>query len=472
MMKPQISRSRKRLVMYAVFVVLVLASYYRHYPMTTLTPLSNQIPDSDSAFLESYLKQETEQAHERESLSSLSLLPRSKPQKRRGLPQAPPIRINSRLQLKHWVRTRTSNTSASNLPPAPSESSSKITTTTTIPPYIQQHCNLSGVPDWMPPANDWRRRVPRFLILGAKKGGTTGVFASLVAHPHVLRGKLKELLYFIPVRFPHWANDQIGQPVQVGPARQQLWQEYFATNKLKDQLPRAITGEATPDYLLYSTFAAQAILCSVPWAKMIVLLREPIDRMFSHYNFMRDPHRSNQQLPPFETWIRNDIRRLQSVGVLPQNLADIPQYMNSPQERLAWERYQLDFGKHLMDRPVARSLYAIQLEEWIEAFRQVGKDPATDLKVILSEEIKRNATVTQELLQWLGVQSTVRIPPKDVVPQAMVTTYTSSAIPPDFQKWLTDTIFVHYNRRLYKLLGPQFEGVFDLSTDSDSTKEK
>jgi hypothetical protein len=101
-----------------------------------------------------------------------------------------------------------------------------------------------------------------------------------------------------------------------------------------------ITGEATPDYILYPEYSARAILRTIPWVKMIVLLREPVDRLFSHYNFLTDPNRADMDLPDFETWVLADIQILQEFKVLPLNLSEIPTYMGSKQEKEGWDTYQ------------------------------------------------------------------------------------------------------------------------------------
>jgi len=378
--------------------------------------------------------------------------------------------------------------------------STRVADEKSLPSFVREKCDLTGADHWMVPEGDWRRRTPYFLILGAKKGGTTGTFQTLTSHPQILSGAKKELLYFIPKRFPHWTNDEIGEKVRVAPARRDFFKQ-FKSNILMDQ-PSFITGEATPDYVMYSEYSTQAILCTVPWVKVVVLLREPIERLFSHYNFIMDPNKSNRQLPPFEKWVMDDIAILQEYGVMPQDLSKIEEYMGSKQEQDAWHRYQRLKNGPWGDRPFVRSLYALQLEEWFRNLQAVGKDPKQDLRIVLSRDMKQNTSVVHDLLEWLGVNASAtsfdsitnsrgrnlgqvaaannnnnnnnnrgtedavlarKLNSSLEMKQSMVTTYTSAPISPEFQKRL-EAIIAPYNRRLYRLLGPKYDGIFDTTS--------
>lgn len=118
------------------------------------------------------------------------------------------------------------------------------------------------------------RKLPDFLIIGTQKSGTSSLFHDLAQHPQVHAATHKE-----PQYFTH------------NLARGEAWYRSF--------FPLAsspgITGEATP-YYLFSSDAAVAARALVPRARLIVIMRNPVDRAYSQYN-MQARH---GDLPSFE----------------------------------------------------------------------------------------------------------------------------------------------------------------------------
>jgi hypothetical protein len=108
------------------------------------------------------------------------------------------------------------------------------------------------------------RTLPDFVIIGAQKCGTTFLYQLLVQHPHVKPAFAKEVHYFdLEYRKgDNWYRSHF--PLQMRNSR-----EY-------------ITGEASP-YYLFHPHAPRRASAVVPNAKLIVLLRNPVDRAYSHY---------------------------------------------------------------------------------------------------------------------------------------------------------------------------------------------
>ncbi len=109
--------------------------------------------------------------------------------------------------------------------------------------------------------------LPDFVIIGAQKGGTSFLYYLLTRHPLVEPAARKELHFFDqPERFNSGAG---------------WYRRCFPQAGLKDGR-RSITGEATPSYL-FDPPVAKRMAEVVPQARLIALLRNPVDRAYSHY---------------------------------------------------------------------------------------------------------------------------------------------------------------------------------------------
>jgi hypothetical protein len=108
--------------------------------------------------------------------------------------------------------------------------------------------------------------LPDFVVIGTKKGGTSFLYHLLTLHPHVEPAANKELHYF----------DVLFRDEDI-----EWYRRCFPAPRWKDGR-RTITGEATPGYLCHPT-APERMAEMVPQAKLIALLRNPVDRAYSDY---------------------------------------------------------------------------------------------------------------------------------------------------------------------------------------------
>ena len=106
--------------------------------------------------------------------------------------------------------------------------------------------------------------LPTFLIVGVPKAGTTSLAAYLSAHLEVFMTAEKELHYF----------DTDGHD-----------EDWYRAQFAGSEAARAV-GEATPTYL-YRERALKRMAALVPDAKLIVIMRNPVDRAYSHYWWSR-----------------------------------------------------------------------------------------------------------------------------------------------------------------------------------------
>jgi hypothetical protein len=110
----------------------------------------------------------------------------------------------------------------------------------------------------------WRLH-PDFVIIGAQKSGTTSLYKYMVQHPSVLAASKKEVHYF-DIRY------QNGD----------LWYRSHFPFSFITKKNNFITGEASP-YYIFHPYALARMRQVVPKAKIIILLRNPIDRAISHF---------------------------------------------------------------------------------------------------------------------------------------------------------------------------------------------
>ena len=108
---------------------------------------------------------------------------------------------------------------------------------------------------------------PDFFIVGAFKAGTTALYEYLRAHPQIFMSVPKEPMYFGADLTPRY--------------RRMSEAEYLALFRAAREDQRA--GEASPWYL-YSSSAATEIRTFEPGASAIIMLRNPVDVMYSQHS--------------------------------------------------------------------------------------------------------------------------------------------------------------------------------------------
>jgi hypothetical protein len=123
--------------------------------------------------------------------------------------------------------------------------------------------------------------LPDFLIAGVPKAGTTALHAALVRHPDLFLPTVKEPKFFLSDGPP----PTTGGPGDVQTYQEHVWrrEEYEA---LFDPAPAGtLCGEATPFYL-YDRGAHDRMAKLVPDAKLVLLLRDPVDRAHSNWTHL------------------------------------------------------------------------------------------------------------------------------------------------------------------------------------------
>lgn len=254
------------------------------------------------------------------------------------------------------------------------------------------------------------RVLPDFLIIGAQKAGTTSLYVYLREHPKVKRALVKEV---------HFFDNHFG--------RGEAWyRAHFATMMERWRGDFLVTGEATPYYLFYPLAAPRAKQI-VPKVKIIVMLRNPVDRAYSHYY-----HQVRLKLEEltFEQAIEQEATRL--VGEFEKIILDDEYYS------FAFQNYSY----------LARGMYAEQLERWFRFF------PREQFLILDSSAFYRDTARTLDrVLKFLGV------PPDTAMSgQTFAIKNDGSYAPMDagVRAQLTD-FFAPHNERLFALLEQEFD---------------
>lgn len=130
------------------------------------------------------------------------------------------------------------------------------------------------------------RVMPDFIIVGAQKAGTTSLFSYLAQHPQLHPSSKKEVHFFSDGK--RAGVDRFGRG-------ERWYRAHFPRRETLRDGDRAF--EASPSYLFHP-LAPERIHRMVPTARLIVMLRNPVDRAISHYFHQR--RKGRETLPILE----------------------------------------------------------------------------------------------------------------------------------------------------------------------------
>jgi hypothetical protein len=123
--------------------------------------------------------------------------------------------------------------------------------------------------------------LPDFFIAGAPKAGTTAVHAALARHPSLYMSAVKEPKFFLTDGPPPTR----GGPGDVQTYREHVWQRDDYEALFAPAPPGTLRGESTPFYL-YNRDAQRRIRALIPDARLIVILRDPVERAHSNWTHL------------------------------------------------------------------------------------------------------------------------------------------------------------------------------------------
>ncbi len=123
--------------------------------------------------------------------------------------------------------------------------------------------------------------MPDFLVTGAPKAGTTALHVALSGHPGLYMSAIKEPKFFLTDGPP---------PVRGGPGdaltyREHVWRRADYEALFDPAPPGTLKGESTPLYL-YDRAALRRIRAEVPGARLIAIVRDPVERAHSNWTHL------------------------------------------------------------------------------------------------------------------------------------------------------------------------------------------
>jgi hypothetical protein len=252
------------------------------------------------------------------------------------------------------------------------------------------------------------RVLPDFMVIGVGRSGTTSLFNYLDQHPSIVKSAYDEIGFFDD-------NFHLGMSWY-----RSMFPTVFTRFLVKLRTRHFMTYEVTPWYVR-RPWTARRIKKLLPSIKLIVVLRNPVDRTYSHYHMAK----RNNEKRDFETVIEDDMTNISKVDTKTKN-----------------DSY---FLNEVQNSKLARGFYYEQLERWFDIF------PKDQILIIPSERLSAQTRDTvQEVFEFLGL---VKYEIKN----------TKKVNVAEYEKMNLETrerlveFFRPYNKKLYDLLNCEFD---------------
>lgn len=257
-----------------------------------------------------------------------------------------------------------------------------------------------------------RRALPDFLIIGTQRGGTTSLYNYLVRHPAIVGTRLTKEVHYFDLNFE----------------RGERWyRAFFPTRDAVERLRRKnngalAIGEASPYYQFHPHVPGR-VADLLPDARFIVMLRDPVERAWSHY---RHEVELGYERLPFEAALQRERERVAEEA---ERLRRDPTFVSVAHQHFSY---------------LARGEYASQMEAWFELF------PRERFCIVRSEDFfAEPARVFHEVQAFLGVSSW------DLDRYPTYNATVGGGMPAETHRGLVEHFRPH-NERLERLLGRSF----------------
>jgi hypothetical protein len=208
-----------------------------------------------------------------------------------------------------------------------------------------------------------KKKLPDFLIVGAAKSGTTSLFNCLKQHPQVFMPSASDEPYFLTGRDFKEIDHKKGA---YGKNVVTTLEDY--ANLFKNAKGHKAIGEKSVGYLYYYEESIKNIKKYLNNPKIIIILRNPVERAFSNYlHHVRDLYEKES----FESAL---------------------DLIQERKQKNYWWGYDLIGG----------GLYYHPVKSYLEDFN--------DIKILLHEDLKNNKeNILKDIFEFLGVDSTFKV---------------------------------------------------------------
>lgn len=127
--------------------------------------------------------------------------------------------------------------------------------------------------------------LPHFVVAGAPKAGTTALHGALATHPDLYLSPVKEPKFYLTDGRPPPRSRHRG-PGDAHSSQEWVWRRDRYLRLFADAPPSALRGESTPFYL-HDRAAQRRLVADVPQVKVVVVVRDPVDRALSNWVHLR-----------------------------------------------------------------------------------------------------------------------------------------------------------------------------------------
>ena len=255
------------------------------------------------------------------------------------------------------------------------------------------------------------RALPKLVVVGAQKCGTTSMYHYLSQHPKLSPASKKEVHYFDNGVVAKSGTYERGE---------KWYRRHFHLQARQD----IVSFEITPEYML-NPLAAGRIAKDLPGAKIVAVLRDPVDRAISQYKM--EFRRKNETMACMDAMLAEEERLVDSFENQAFNTADF-----------IWHTYKL------------RGRYLEQLQRYAELFDE------KDMLVLEFGEINKPETYDR-ITDLVGIERHA-FDVGHVYHKAKIKPNAPENVDPcaDARAYLVD-YFRPHNERLFEWLGREFD---------------